>query len=41
MGAALWGAVKPFKDSVSNDVSSKDSAPESNKDQDSNNEPAE
>jgi sec-independent protein translocase protein TatA len=41
IGSDLGGAVKGFKDSVSNDVSSKDSAPESNKDQDSKKETAE
>jgi sec-independent protein translocase protein TatA len=41
IGSDLGGAVKGFKDSVSNDVSSKDSAPGNNKDQDSKKETAE
>ena len=34
IGSDLGGAVKGFKDSVSHDVSSKDSTPANNKDQD-------
>ena len=41
IGSDLGGAVKGFKDSVSNDASSKDSAPANNKDQDSKKETAE
>ncbi len=41
IGSDLGGAVKGFKDSVSNDVSSKDSTPANNKDQDSKKETAE
>jgi len=41
IGSDLGGAVKGFKDSVSNDVSSKDSTPANNKNQDSKKETAE
>ena len=41
IGSDLGGAVKGFKDSVSNDVSSKDRAPAKNKDQDSKKETVE
>jgi|TARA_B110000444_G_scaffold192312_1_gene182202 sec-independent protein translocase protein TatA len=41
IGSDLGGAVKGFKDSVSNDVSSKDSTPANNKDKDSKKETVE
>ena len=41
IGSDLGGAVKGFKDSVSNDVSRKDSAPANDKDQDSKKETVE
>ena len=41
IGSDLGGAVKGFKDSVSNDVSSKDSTPVNNKDKDSKKETVE
>ena len=41
IGSDLGGAVKGFKDSVSNDVSSKDSTPANNKDKDSKKESVE
>ena len=41
IGSDLGGAVKGFKDSVSNDMSSKDSTPANNKDKDSKKETVE